>query len=256
MGGAKRGDLIADSLYCADFNYRLAQVVGSLFSQAGARVTILRQADDNPTREERVARNNRLPEGGHYIRINTDRWKSNAPAIDARYYTGAETSRRTLDAFQKYLQESGLPLNFAIKTSNDYEIQATNRSAISLDLHLVGHPKWGPTLRDTTTVHRVAAALLHAFLSQAVETRDLTNQIQIKVVRDSRPVAGARVTLQGALFQYTNPKGQCTFYALQPGVYTLTVTYPGEEAQSARITLDGQREISFDFARPTSFPEP
>ena len=70
----------------------------------------------------------------------------------------------------------------------------------------------------------------------------LNGTIQESVTRE--PLAGANVMLNGTVSTQTNTEGYYTFSNLQPGKYTIRITYIGFKALDQAITISGDETVN------------
>jgi len=244
FGGIEKGAVASNGLTSSDLNLRLAEKVGAIFTQAGAKVYFVRQKDETLSREKRVEISNRFREGGCYLRLNFGHWNADAPLFVGGFYSGSESGRRILAMTDSLIAGASESSSDKISVSNAIEIQKTNRAAISMDFNWFGNSEKEKIMTYESELNRISVAILTAFLKEIGKDRRLPEGfLNLNVTANDSALSNVWITLGKGYSLTTNEEGACRFDFLSPGEYEVWLYHPKFGTQIYFVDCSGDKNV-------------
>jgi N-acetylmuramoyl-L-alanine amidase len=202
-------------------NLHWAQMLKTLFEQAGATVYLVNPSGKKLNAKERVAISNQFKAGGYYLRLSLGKWAKGAPILKGGFYAGSEEAHQILCYLDSLLQTKGIVTQAQIKPSSSYEIVYTNRSALSLELNICQHPSL--MVNDFRALTDLSWLVFDSFLQNYYPATTAACELKIAVQAAGQPLPYAKVCLQHQLIRYTDQNGWLVWRFLESRTYNLSV---------------------------------
>jgi hypothetical protein len=231
-GGDQNGGVGKSGTRGAALNLDVARVLARMLAAAGAEVLLTRDGDFALSDVERVEKSERFA-AEHFLRIGH---RAEPPMMG--YYFSSAAGRawaaRATDAFARLGLAAPAPAEDA-----QYPLQQTSCPALYAAPARVDDAE--ERLLAPGTIRAEAYALFLALAREWAQSADVaTDSLE---VRDAagRPVAGATVTLGGALVLETDALGRIRFARTEPGPIEVEVHDPRAAARA--LLLDSDRGV-------------
>jgi len=224
FGGQESGVEISPNLNSAQANLQLAQILKTLFEQAGAEIYLTRDRDSTLSRDQRIKLSNQFPPGGYYLRLNLDCNHQAGRMFKGCHYVGNEEGKRLLQSMANRLTRDGFCDQIQIAGSAEPELVRTNRRALTLDLDL--KPQDSLLISNEASLSRLAWGIFLGFVEELGGENLPESSLKITVTAQGNPVTGAEIQLGSLLPQITGQNGECYYEFLESDNYLINIRYP------------------------------
>jgi N-acetylmuramoyl-L-alanine amidase len=230
-GGGETGGAGRSGTRAATLNLDVARALAGMLSAAGASVLLTRDGDFALTDVERVEKSERFL-AERFLRIG----HRAEPPMMGHYFAsaaGKAWAARSAEALGRLALPAPAPAEDA-----QYPLQQTSCPALYAAPARVDVPAEEERLLAPGTIRAEAYALFVALAREWAPAADWpTDSIE---VRDAagRPVAGAAVTLGGALVLESDERGKVRFVRTEPGPIEVTVADSRLSARALLLDLD------------------
>lgn len=224
FGGQESGVEISPNLNSAQANLQLAQILKTLFEQAGAEIYLTRDRDSTLSRDQRIKLSNQFPPGGYYLRLNLDCNHQAGRMFKGCHYVGNEEGKRLLQSMANRLTRDGFCDQIQIAGSAEPELVRTNRRALTLDLDL--KPQDSLLISNEASLSRLAWGIFLGFVEELGGENLPTGALTINIRASHKPLADAEIFIGSSLRQLSNQTGAISYEYLKPGKYYLSISHP------------------------------
>ncbi len=222
-------------------NLEVARALAGLLEAAGAQAVLTREGDASVSELERVQVSERF-RADRYLRIGHA-----AAAPFAGHYFSSAAGRRWGARVAAALVALGLADSLPVRESAKYALSQASATALYVSLARIDEPREEAKLLEPGRLRAEAYALFVA-LAADFAAADFGAPDTIEV-RDAggRPVAGALVTLGGALVVQAGPDGLARFIRTESGPIELACDDP--RVNTRVLLLDSSRSHLLSGAR-------
>ena len=231
-GGEESGGMGNSGTRAARYSMEVARALASLLRTSGAQVGFAREGDVGASDVERV----RVSEAFHadrYLRIG-----HRAEPTRVGYYFASAAGRTWAQRTAAWLARLGLG-GPAVEEDAQYPLQQTSCTALYVSARRVDDDADETAMNAAGAVRSEAYALYLGLIEEW--TGPASWPLDSLAVRDAdgHPVAGALVTLGGALVLQADVQGDVRFARTEPGPIMVEVEHPALRARA--LLLDSTR---------------
>ena len=266
FGGTAHGRISPTGVRAADINLRVAELLKSFLTAAGAECKLVRPGNSAVLALSRVSATNEfdadlyveighgappevvvpvLDNTGHLITYDM----AEIPYVAA--YPSSPEGNRLATILARRLEPMVAPAVVPVLGSSATTITHTACPAISVH---VGEPVDEATARrlnDTAFQREEAYVVFTAIAEWAGVNPKEYGSVAGLITRDREPVAGRLVTLDGWLSLQTGPFGMYHFQLVPPGPHDIEVTGGNIEPEVRSVRVKARRQATADFSLPS-----
>jgi N-acetylmuramoyl-L-alanine amidase len=240
-GGDDAAGTGASGTRASSFNLEVARALGGMLAAAGAEVRLTREGDAAVSEVERVQSSETF-HAERYLRIG----HAAAPAVAGHYFSSAN-GRRWGENVADACLALGLADSLPVREVAKYALTQASATALYASLERIDDAAGEARLLAPGRLRAEAFALFLA-LARDFAPSDAWDADTIEVRdADDRPVAGALVTLGGALVLQAGPDGLARFIRTETG--PLEAACDVSRAGARSLLLESSRRHLLSVAR-------